>query len=97
MNTHYPSPIGLDEIAGAAHLSAHHFLRAFKAAHGLTPSAYLNRKRVRAALRLMKDSSWSLTRIAYHVGFGSRTTLYRHLRAAGSPQGRASSTRLNGV
>jgi AraC family transcriptional regulator len=82
MNTHYASPIGLDEIAGAARLSPHHFLRAFKAAHGLTPSAYLNRKRVRVALRLMQDSSWSLTRIAYHVGFGSRTTLYRHLRGA---------------
>lgn len=94
MNTHYQSTIGLDDIARAARLSPHHFLRAFKAAHGLTPSTYLNRKRVRAALRLMQDSSWSLTRIAYHVGFGSRTTLYRHLRVA---QGRASSTRLNGV
>jgi AraC-like DNA-binding protein len=80
MNTHYQSTIGLDDIARAARLSPHHFLRAFKAAHGFTPSAYLNRKRVRAALRLMQDSSWSLTRIAYHVGFGSRTTLYRHLR-----------------
>jgi AraC-like DNA-binding protein len=80
MNTHYSSPLGLDEIAGAARLSPHHFLRAFKAAHGLTPSAYLNRKRVRAARRLMQDSTWSLTRIACHVGFGSRTTLYRQLK-----------------
>jgi AraC family transcriptional regulator len=82
MNTHYQEPIGLAEIAAAAHLSPHHFLRAFKAAHGYTPSTYLNRKRTRVALRLMQSSSWPLTRIAYHVGFGSRTTLYRHLKAA---------------
>jgi len=87
MNTHYQASIGLDDIAGAARLSPHHFLRAFKAAHGLTPSSYLNRKRTRAALRLMQDSSWSLTRIAYHVGFGSRTTLYRQLRAAAPTPG----------
>jgi AraC family transcriptional regulator len=83
MNSHYQEPIGLTQIAAAAHLSPHHFLRAFKVAHGQTPSAYLNRKRVRVAMRLMESSSWSLLRIAFHVGFGSRTTLYRHLKAAG--------------
>jgi AraC-like DNA-binding protein len=81
MHTHYQEPIGLDEIAAAAHLSPHHFLRAFKAAFGMTPSTFLNRKRTRVALRLMKSSLWPLTTIAYQAGFGSRTTLYRALRA----------------
>jgi AraC-like DNA-binding protein len=80
IHTHYQEPIGLEEIATAAHLSPHHFLRAFKAAHGVTPSTFLNRKRIRAAQRLIACSSWSLTRIAYETGFGSRTSLYRALR-----------------
>jgi AraC family transcriptional regulator len=73
---------GLKEISAAARLSPHHFLRVFRAMYGCTPSKFLSRKRTRVALRLMESSSWPLTRIAYHVGFGSRTTLYRHLKAA---------------
>jgi len=80
MHTHYQEPIGLDEIASAAHLSPHHFLRAFRARYGTTPWAFLNRKRTRVALRLIQNSSWPLTTIAYQAGFGSRTTLYRALR-----------------
>jgi AraC-like DNA-binding protein len=81
IHTHYQEPIGLEEIAAAAHLSPHHFLRAFKAARGITPSTFLNRKRTRVALRLMQRSRWPLTTIAYQAGFGSRTTLYRALRS----------------
>jgi len=52
----------------------------------MTPSTYLNRKRTSAARRLIHESPWTLTQIAELVGFGSRTTLYRHLRAVGDPQ-----------
>ena len=82
IHTHYQEPIGLEEIAAAAHLSPHHFLRAFKAACGVTPSSFLNRKRARVARRLIERARWPLTSIAYQAGFGSRTTLYRALRAA---------------
>lgn len=37
--------IGLEQIAAAAMLSPYHFLRVFKAVHGITPSAYLRRIR----------------------------------------------------
>lgn len=85
IHTHYCKPIGLREIARAAHLSPFHFLRTFKAVHGITPSTYLNRKRTAVALRLLRDSSWTLTEVADLVGFGNRTTLFRHLRACGRP------------
>jgi len=87
IHTHFREPIGLRDIADAAHLSPFHFLRAFKAVHGATPFAYLTRKRVGAALRLVRESRWRLTDVAAHVGFGCRATLYRHLRA-GSGIGR---------
>ncbi len=82
IHTHYREPIDLRDIARAAHLSPFHFLRTFKAVHGMTPSAFLKRKRTAAALRVMRASNWTLTEIAGLVGFGSRTTLFRHLRAA---------------
>jgi AraC-like DNA-binding protein len=83
IHSHYGEPIGLRDIARAAHLSPFHFLRTFKAIYGTTPSVYLNRKRTAVALRLVRKSGWTLTEVAEMVGFGNRSTLFRHLRASG--------------
>lgn len=45
INTHFAERIGLEAMASAATLSPYHFLRVFKAANGVTPSAYLRQKR----------------------------------------------------
>ncbi len=81
IHARYRDPIALKDIAAAAHLSPFHFLRTFKSVYRLTPSIYLNRKRAAAALRLLQESDWTMTAIAEQVGFGSRTSLFRHLRA----------------
>jgi AraC-like DNA-binding protein len=81
IHTCYRQRISLKAMAHAAHLSPFHFLRLFKAAHGVSPSAYLNRRRVMAARHLMRRSKWTLIEIAEHVGFGSRTSLFRQLKA----------------
>jgi AraC family transcriptional regulator len=83
IHTFYKERIGLKDMAAAAHLSAFHFLRLFKRVHGVTPSVYLNRKRTLAAQRLIRHSTWTMIEIAEHVGFGSRTSLFRHLKAFG--------------
>lgn len=78
----------------AAQMSPFHFLRTFKAVYGMTPSVYLSRKRTAAAVRLIRELTWSLMDIAEHVGFGSRTTLFRRLRAhTGIPAGALRSMR----
>jgi len=87
IHTHFTEQIVLRDMARASHLSPFHFLRTFREVHGITPSTYLNRKRTCAALRLIHESRWTLTQIAELVGFGSRTTLYRQLRAARQPGG----------
>ena len=81
MQTRYRDPLRLKDIATAAHLSPFHFLRVFKSVYRISPSNYLNRKRTTAALRLLQESHWTLNAVADHVGFGSRTSLYRHLKA----------------
>lgn len=81
IQTRYRDTVLLKDIAAAAHLSPFHFLRLFKTVYGVSPSEYLSRKRAAAALRLLQQSNWSMNMIAEHVGFGSRTSMYRHLRA----------------
>ena len=82
MHSNYREPIDLDAIASASFLSRFHFLRTFKEVYRVTPSVYLNRYRTRVAARLLATTSLSHTAIGHSVGFGSRTTLYRHLRVA---------------
>src|SRR5262249_5500954 len=82
IHTHYRERIGLSDIAQVAHLSSFHFLRAFKATYGVTPSVYLNRKRLNEAMRLMARTNQPLDEIADHVRLGCRTTLFRRLKAA---------------
>ena len=79
--TRYRDPIGLRDIAGAARLSQFHFLRTFQSVHGMTPSAFLIRIRAAKALRLLQTTSLPIANIAENVGFGSRTSLFRHMCA----------------
>ena len=45
IHTRFRERIGLEQIAAAAMLSPYHFLRVFRAVHGVTPSAYLRQQR----------------------------------------------------
>jgi AraC family transcriptional regulator len=81
MQSRYRDPVMLKDVAAAAHLSPFHFLRVFKTVYRMSPSEYLSRKRSAAALRLLQQSDWAMNEIAEHVGFGSRTSMYRHLRS----------------
>ena len=76
----YECDIGLAEMARAACLSKFHFLRLFTELHGITPHAYLQRKRAKAAARLLESSSLGASQVAGRVGFNSRSTMARQLR-----------------
>lgn len=80
IHTAYAQPLSLHDIAGAACLSRHHFLRLFKCVHNVTPHEYLQRKRAVAAVRLLRQSSFGVEEIVRLVGFDSRSTLFRALR-----------------
>jgi AraC family transcriptional regulator len=80
LQTHYARSIDLDEIAKVACLSKYHFLRLFALVHGMTPFSYLQRKRARVALRLLRTTAFTVAEVACSVGFGQRTTVLRQIR-----------------
>lgn len=80
IQSHYDRPLALHEIAAAAHLSAFHLVRLFRRVHGITPHAYLTRKRLQVALRLLAGTRLGLDDIAARTGLGTRSSLFRHLR-----------------
>jgi AraC family transcriptional regulator len=72
--------ITLHDIAQAAALSPHHFLRAFKKVFGQTPHAYLTQLRLQKAKQLLRQTQQPVTDICFAVGFhslGSFSTLFQ--------------------
>ena len=80
IHSSYARPLMLSDMARAAFLSRHHFLRLFKQIHDVTPHEYLQRKRTCVAARLLRNSQRHVDEIVKEVGFDSRSTLFRALR-----------------
>ncbi len=78
-------PPALAELAAMTGLSQFALLRAFRAATGLPPHAYLNQVRVRQA-RLLLDGGVAAADVAAQVGFADQAHLTRHFkRVVGVP------------
>lgn len=71
-------PIGLDELAGVAHLSRRSYLRQFAAQAGTTPIRWLIGQRISASLALLEDGATPIEEVATSVGFGSAVTFRHH-------------------
>jgi len=80
INTYYMRRLGMSELARSASLSRYHFIRLFRAIHGLTPFAYLQRKRAVVAARLLRTTGLRQETVAKRVGFECRSTMFRHLQ-----------------
>ena len=78
----YAEPLDLDAMAREAGYSRFHFARAFAAAYGETPRAYLTRRRIERAKTLLRTANLSVTEVCFLVGFsshGSFSTRFREL------------------
>jgi len=68
-------------MAAAAHLSAYHFARQFKAATGMPPHQYVIARRVaRAQPLLHPDHDLALAEIAARVGFSDQSHFSQHFK-----------------
>jgi AraC-like DNA-binding protein len=67
----YGEPLDLGAMAREAGYSRFHFARAFAAAYGETPRAYLTRRRIERAKTLLRTANLAVTEICFLVGFSS--------------------------
>ena len=72
VEAHLERPMTTEELAGVAHVSLFHFSRAFKAAAGLSPHAYVTARRVERARRMLAGPL-PLAEVAFACGFASQS------------------------
>ena len=72
IEAHLHEHIGLNDLAGAAGLSANHFLRVFKLATGATPYHFLRARRLERARQLLTASTIPLAQLALECGFANQ-------------------------
>ncbi len=75
-------PLTIDRLAAQAHLSRRTFVRAFRAATGTTPAAWIRARRLDAARRLLETTDLSVDQISADCGFGNAVTLRQNFAAA---------------
>jgi len=73
----YSEPISLGKAASIAALESSYFSSYFRAKVGITFTDWLRQVRIRKAMKLMKASDFSITEVAYEVGFGDLRTFGR--------------------
>lgn len=71
INKHFASRITLDELAANCYVSKWHLTRLFKQHSGSSPFEYINAKRLELAKKLLRETDYSITKIAYESGFNS--------------------------
>ncbi len=73
----YSEPISLEKAAGIAALESSYFSSYFRAKVGITFTGWLRQFRVKKATELMKARDFSITEVAYELGFADLTTFGR--------------------
>ena len=80
------TPLTVNQLAEAAHLSPRQFSRAFHAETGQSPAKAVENLRVEAARLMMEQSRHPIDIVARQTGFGDRDRMRRaFLRAFGQP------------
>jgi AraC family transcriptional regulator len=78
---HLDASLTLGQMAAAAHLSAYHFARQFKAATGAPPHQYVIARRVERAQQLLQqDRDLSVAEVAVRAGFSDQSQLSHHFK-----------------
>jgi AraC family transcriptional regulator len=78
---HLDAGLTLEQLAAAAHLSAYHFARQFKAATGLPPHQYVIARRVERAKQLLQGGGdLSLAEVAAQAGFSDQSQFSHHFK-----------------
>lgn len=79
---HYQDKITIAELAQICHMSESHFRRKFTQMMSITPVAYINHVRVKAACRMLSNQGESIGDVAAKCGFGSVSAFSRAFHGA---------------
>ena len=79
IQSNFAEPLRVERLASISNLSPFHFARLFALVMDATPHAFLVRKRIAVARRLLA-SGLARGEVADRAGFGCRSTLFRHLK-----------------
>jgi transcriptional regulator GlxA family with amidase domain len=83
---HLDTPLTVEQLAEAAHLSPRQFSRAFTAETGQSPAKAVENLRIEAARLAIEDGRHTIDEIAHMTGFGDRERMRRaFLRTLGQP------------
>lgn len=77
----YAQPLDVEDLARTAGISKYHFHRLFTATYGVTPAAYLSRRRIERAQDLLRATNLTVTEVCYAVGFSSLGSFSARFRA----------------
>lgn len=80
LEAHFDEPLNLDDLAKRAHMSKRSFLRAFQAATGTAPIAYLIKLRLMRAAALLRRPEENVTSAAFNAGFNDSNYFARQFR-----------------
>jgi AraC-like DNA-binding protein len=72
--------IRVSDLSALVFRTSAHFSRAFKRSFGLTPHAYVLRRRIELASQLMIESSTPLSQIALRCGFNDQAHMCKRFR-----------------
>ncbi len=100
LNDQVESTHTLRELAEVAQLSPFHFHRVYRAITGETPSGTLRRLRIARALVMLRDSTKSITEIAFDVGYESSQAFskaFRQLTGCSATEARANHQKLDAL
>lgn len=73
-------PIRVPDLSALVSRTESHFSRAFKRSFGVSPHAYLVRRRIELAAQLMIESTTPLSQIALKCGFSDQAHLCRQFK-----------------
>lgn len=77
----FDQPLTVRDLAGEAGMSQSRFFARFADAYGTTPHGALSDARLRAAQRLLSDTTLSIAEIAVRTGHGDQSALTKRMKA----------------